>query len=252
MGLVKKDRESLEWPFGAIPLARDEIHEKIIKMMKQETRGKALNVPTGTGVLADRLRKMGFEVSCCDINPSFFSVPDLKIEIGDLNQSLPYSEECFDYVVCLDGIEHLENPYNAIREFRRILKKGGRIYLSTPNYLNIERRFRFLLLGTFSKIPTHEVVKEIWKDSLSMVHLSPIPYSLLKFAMEHYGFRILAVEKDRSKSRLYWLIPIVWGIRLYSRFLSKEKWEFYRLNETLKDEILMGGNTLILIAEKLA
>ncbi len=250
MGLTKKEREPLEWPFGPIPFSRNEIHEKIIEMMEQEPRGKVLDVPTGTGVLADRLRKMGFEVFCCDINSSFFSVPDLKVEIGDLNQTLPYPDEYFNYVVCLDGIEHLENPYNAVREFGRIVKKGGRIYLSTPNYLNIERRFRFLLMGTFSKIPTHEVVKEICTLFLSMVHLSPIHYPLLKFAMEHYGFRILRLERDKVKRRMRWLLPMVWLIRLYGIFASNKIREIYRLNETMQDEIIMGGNTLILVGEK--
>jgi len=250
MGLIKRDREPLEWSFGPIPLSRNEIHEKVVEMMNQEPRGRLLDVPTGTGILADRLRKMGFEVSCCDISPSFFSIPDLKMEIGDLNRELPYPDGSFEYVICLDGIEHLENPYNAIREFRRILKKGGRVYLSIPNYLNIERRLRFLFMGTFSKLPTHKVVREIWKNDLSMTHLSPLGYPLLKFAMEHYGFRILQLERDKYKKRMYLLLPIVWLIRLYGRFAPQKKKELYRINETLLNEIILGGNTLILVGEK--
>jgi SAM-dependent methyltransferase len=250
MILVERNSANLEWTYGALPFARGETHDKVIQMMDKEPRGRVLDVPTGTGILADRLRKMGFEVSCCDINPSFFSVSDLKIEIGDLNQSLPYPNDFFDYLVCLEGIEHTENPSNAIREFQRILKKGGKFFLSTPNFLNIERRLRFLFTGTFSKIPSHEAVKNIWKGDLSMAHLSPLGYALLKFIMECYGFRILQLEKDRTKSRMRWLFPMVWGIRLYARFLSKKKWEDYRLNETLSDEILMGGNTLIIVGEK--
>jgi ubiquinone/menaquinone biosynthesis C-methylase UbiE len=88
---------------------------------------------------------MGLDVSCCDINSSYFSVPDLKIELGDLNQSLPYPDNTFDYLVCLDGIEHTESPSNTIREFQRVLRKGGKKFLSTINFLNIERRIRFLL-----------------------------------------------------------------------------------------------------------
>lgn len=218
--------------------------------MDKESRGKVLDVPTGTGVLADRLRKMGFEVSCCDINPSFFSVPDLKIEIGDLNQSLPYSDDSFDYLICLDGIEHTENPSNAIREFQRVLKKGGKIFLSTPNFLNIERRIRFLFTGTFSKIPSHEVIKNIWKGDLAMAHLSPLGYPLLKFIMECYGFRILRLEKDRPKHKMVWLLPFVWLIRLYGRLASEKRRDLYRLNETTRDEIILGGNTLIIVGEK--
>jgi ubiquinone/menaquinone biosynthesis C-methylase UbiE len=248
--LPEGNHRDINWTYGAVPLARDEIHDKVIEMMDKEPRGKVLDVPTGTGILADRLRKKEFDVSCCDINPSYFSVPDLKIEIGDLNQSLPYPGDTFDYLICLDGIEHTENPSNAIREFQRVLKKGGKILLSTPNFLNIERRLRFLFTGTFSKIPSNEVIKNIWNGDITMAHLSPLGYPLLKFIMEWHGFRILQVEKDRIKPRMKWLLPMVWIIRFYGRFFSKEKRELYRLDETLSNEIIMGGNTLIIVGEK--
>lgn len=85
-----------------------------------------------------------------------------------------------------------------------------------------------------------------------MAHLSPMGYPLLKFALEHYGFRILRLEKDRSKPRMILLWPLAWIIRLYGRVASKKRREAYRLNETLSDEILMGGNTLIIVGEKVA
>lgn len=123
-----------------VPLSRDEIHGKVIEMIGKEPRGNVLDVQTGTGILAGRLRKIRFEVCGCDINPSYFSVPGLGIKVGDLNHDLPFPPESFDYVVCIEGLEHLENPLNAIREFSRLLKPGGRVFLSLPNYLNIERR----------------------------------------------------------------------------------------------------------------
>ncbi|HMK52202.1 MAG TPA: class I SAM-dependent methyltransferase [Thermodesulfobacteriota bacterium] len=248
--MTKREIPKIEWTFGALPFAMDKTHDKVIGMMDQEPRGKVLDVPTGTGILADRLRKMGFEMSCCDINPSFFSVPDLKVDIGDLNQSLPYADDSFDYLICLEGIEHTENPSNAIREFQRILKKGGKIFISTPNFLNIERRIRFFFTGNFSKIPSHEAIRDIWKGDLCMAHLSPLGYSLLKFIMEWYGFRILRLEKDQPKRKIAWLLPFVWLIRLYGRMASKKRREAYRLDETLSDEIILGGNTLIIMAEK--
>jgi ubiquinone/menaquinone biosynthesis C-methylase UbiE len=240
----------IEWTYGAIPLGRNETHDKVVEMMEKEFRGKVLDVPTGTGILAARLRKMGFEVSCCDINDSYFSIPDLKIELGDLNQTLPYPDNAFDYLVCLDGIEHTENPFNAIREFHRMVKKEGKLFISLPNYLNIERRLRFLFTGSFSKIPSHGVVREVWKGDFSMSHLSPLTYPLLKFVLEHYGFRIVRLERDREKRKMKWLLPFVWLIRLGGRFASKERREAYRLEETVSEDIIMGGNTLILVAQK--
>jgi len=248
--LAGPNHSDVQWSFGAVPLSRGETHDKVVQMMGNEPRGKVLDVPTGTGILADRLKKMGFEVSCCDINPSYFSVPDLKMEIGDLNQSLPYPDQFFDYLVSVDGIEHTENPSNAIREFARVLRKGGKIFLTTANFLNIERRLRFLFRGSLSKIPRHETAQNRCEGDLSMAHISPLIFTLLKFILEYNGFRILRVEKDKTKPRMKWLLPIVWIIRLCGFFVSKESREFYRLDETLSDEIIMGGNTLIIVGEK--
>ena len=239
-----------KWIFGAVPLSRDEIHDKVIEMMDKEPRGRVLDVPTGTGILADRLRKRGFEVSCCDINPSYFSISDLALEIGDLNHSLPYSSTSFDFIICVEGIEHLENPFNAVREFSRLLKTKGKIFLSLPNYLNIERRLRFLITGLFSKIPSPKKLGKDRFENLWMLHLTPLTYPILKLVMEHSGFKILLIEKDKEKKRMKWLLPIVWGIRCYCLFWSKEKKKDYHLEDTLSPQLIMGGNTLILVAEK--
>jgi SAM-dependent methyltransferase len=247
---MEEERARLQWNYGAVPLGRDETHDRVVEMLERERRGKVLDVPCGTGILGDRLRRMGFEVSCCDINPSYFSVPELRLDVGDLNRSLPYGDHSFDYLTCLDGIEHTENPWNAIREFQRVLKRSGKLFISLPNYLNIERRLRFLFTGSFSKIPSHETVREVWKGDLSMSHLTPLTYPLLKFVLEYYGFRVLYLERDREKQRMKWLLPLVWLIRLGGRLASKKRREAYRLDETMIDEIIMGGNTLIIVGER--
>ena len=41
----------------------------------------------------------------------------------------------FDTVISCESIEHLDRPRQACDEFARILKPGGRLYLTTPNYL---------------------------------------------------------------------------------------------------------------------
>jgi hypothetical protein len=83
-----------------------------------------------------------------------------------------------------------------------------------------------------------------------MAHLSPLGYPLLKFILECHGFRILRLEKDRPKPKIVWLLPFVWAIRLYGRLASKKRREAYRLDETTRDEIVLGGNTLIIVGEK--
>ena len=137
-------------------LARNGVHERVIAYLADKPRGSVLDVPTGQGVLAKRLHETGFTVSCCDIDTSQFLAKELSVDQGDLNGRLPYGNEEFDYVCFLEAIEHTENPYNAVREVARVLKKGGVLALSTPNYLNIERRIKFLITGFFTKPVSHE------------------------------------------------------------------------------------------------
>jgi len=231
-------------------LARGETHDWVIQYLSKEKKGSLLDAPAGTGALAIHLKDMGFAVSCCDINPSIFSVQDIEIKKGDLNQSLPYPSDSFDFITCIEGLEHLENPFNAIREFHRLLKPRGRLFLSLPNYLNIERRLRFLITGLFSKIPSPKKLGKERFDNLWMLHLTPLTYPTLKLALEHWGFKIITVGKEKQKKRMRWLLPIFWGIRFYCLFWPKGKREEYHLEETLSPLLIMGGNALIIVAEK--
>jgi len=51
--------------------------------------------------------------------------------IGDLRK-LPFSDECFDYAVCIQTMEHISDPMIVTNEIGRILKPGARYYLSAP------------------------------------------------------------------------------------------------------------------------
>lgn len=231
-------------------LARSETHDWVLGALSKERKGTLLDIPAGTGALAVRLRDIGFSVSCCDINPHIFSVQDIGFKKGDLSQSLPYPSESFDFITCIEGLEHVENPFNAVREFYRLLTPGGKLFVSLPNYLNIERRLRFLITGLFSKVPSPRRLGKERFDDLSMLHINNLTYPILKLILEHSGFKILHLDRNKKKKRMKWLLPVVWAIRFYCVFWSKEKREEYHLKETLSPQLMMGGNTLILVAQK--
>jgi len=111
---------------------------------------------------------------------------------------------------------------------------------------------RFLITGLFSKIPSPKKIGKDRFDHLWMLHLIPLTYPTLKLFLEHTGFEILAVAKDKEKKRMVWLSPVVWLIRLYCLFWPKEKREECHLDETLSPALIMGGNTLILAARRKA
>lgn len=54
-------------------------------------------------------------------------------KVADI-QCIPYETETFDTVISCETIEHVTNPRIAVRELARVLKRGGRLFLTTPNY----------------------------------------------------------------------------------------------------------------------
>ena len=49
-------------------------------------------------------------------------------------QHIGLPDASVDTVISCETIEHLPDPVQALREFRRVLRPGGRLILTTPNY----------------------------------------------------------------------------------------------------------------------
>lgn len=55
--------------------------------------------------------------------------------VGGDAQALPHPDASFDTIISCETIEHVPDPGQAVREFARVLRPGGRLFLTTPNYL---------------------------------------------------------------------------------------------------------------------
>jgi SAM-dependent methyltransferase len=45
---------------------------------------------------------------------------------------MPFEDESFDCLICTEVLEHVPDPFAVLRELFRILKPGGRVFLTTP------------------------------------------------------------------------------------------------------------------------
>ena len=238
-------------------MAREGAHETVEEILRDEKRGRLLDVPAGHGALAVRLRQIGFDVSGCDLYPQIFDVKDIEIKAGNLDGRLPYDDASFECVVCIEGLEHIENPANAIREFSRLLKPEGTLVVSVPNIMNIEERLKWLFTGYTShfKPLSSQFLKSISRDYGGMeevaLHVNAISYSEVRYLLEQSGFELKSVHVDQKKKNSWLFFPIVALIRLAGRFSSESKRRERWTEELNADEVLLGGNTLIFKAKKL-
>lgn len=92
--------------------------------------GRVLDIGCGRQPLRQFLR------SECDYvgldHPQTGSLYESRPSIHADARSLPFPDQAFDTVVCLEVLEHLSEPHEALCEARRVLKSDGRMILSTP------------------------------------------------------------------------------------------------------------------------
>jgi ubiquinone/menaquinone biosynthesis C-methylase UbiE len=65
-------------------------------------------------------------------------------EVGDI-QRIAHPDSSFDTVVSCETIEHVPDPRRAVDELARVLRPGGRLFLTAPNYLGTMGLYRIYL-----------------------------------------------------------------------------------------------------------
>ncbi len=103
---------------------------------------RVLDVGCGGGLLSEALAKEGAQVVAIDLAPELVKVARLhRLESGvevdyrvqaveALADEAPAS---FDAITCMEMLEHVPDPAAIIAACERLLKPGGRLFLSTLN-----------------------------------------------------------------------------------------------------------------------
>lgn len=82
-----------------------------------------------------------------------------EFQTADITKKLPFEDSSFDAVICVEVIEHLKHYESTLKEFKRILKKGGKLILTTPNYFSFWPIIEWIWSSRFFKNPHLHVSK---------------------------------------------------------------------------------------------
>ena len=200
-----------------------------IDQNQHDLRGKhCIDIPAGTGVSSDLLKQVGAKVSAYDLFPEFFQVEGIDCRTADLTQTLPIADQTADYVLCQEGIEHIPNQLDLLSEFNRILKPGGRLVLTTPNYSNLLSRTSYLLGETenYKLMPPNEL-DSIWHDSSGQAqhniyygHIFLIGIQKLRLLSKIAGFTIKSIVTTKYCRTALALFPLQYPFILLSQINS--------------------------------
>lgn len=124
--------EEKHWWF----LARRNILEALLYKLQKSS--KILEVGCGGGSLLKELQQKGYKnAGGLDISKKAVAVCKKRgvknVKVADA-VATGYSAGSMDAVIASDVLEHIENEEKALKEWNRILKKGGKLLLFSPAF----------------------------------------------------------------------------------------------------------------------
>jgi len=110
----------------------------------KRSKGKFLDIGCGTGVFLKELQTAGWEVHGVDISEKAIAVAREKlglknVKVGTL-EGVRYPDEFFDVINMSHLIEHLPDPLGTLKEVKRVLRFGGCLVVTTPNFASVGAR----------------------------------------------------------------------------------------------------------------
>ncbi len=149
--------------------------KKLAALLRYKRGGKLLDIGCAFGFVMEEFQRdfavFGLDVSEYAIEHALHDVPRKNMLVHDVEKDLPFPDDYFDAVTCFDVLEHVRRPEIVVRNMRRHLKRGGILFISTPNR-NILRRLFFSLFDRMehhiSMMPKKKVERMLARNGFVM------------------------------------------------------------------------------------
>lgn len=171
-------------PLGALSALfpeKRELMEAAAMHLRAEHRGRALEIGCGNGNTLEQLSAIGWEAWGLDLDAEAIAGArqrlSLDLRVGTLEEQ-GYPDEHFDCVGSVHTFEHLPDFASSLHECHRILRRGGHLVVSTPNW----------------KSATHRRFGPAWRGLEPPRHLFLFTRQTLALALVEAGFRVLEVR----------------------------------------------------------
>ncbi|MFC2174805.1 class I SAM-dependent methyltransferase [archaeon] len=201
--------------------------DTLVNMCDIKKGDKVLNIGCGIGTASVYLAKKGMHVTGIDINPKMVRhakdrakrkgmEKSTKFVVADA-QSLPFKTGEFDAVVMESVMVFVPNKQKAMKEIKRVLKKGGSVGLNEV---------------TWKKKPPQRIVDYIHR---AIGGIEPLTKGGWIALFEKAGFTKVQARTPKESmlslmlGELTWLDPmtsIKAGIALFKMMFRKEVWGY--------------------------
>lgn len=167
----------------------ENLHEKSLEIIKKNfhSKIKILDLATGEGALAKRLKDSGYDVVVTSWNDKVKYLTD-DVKVYNLNLDKPFDETCFNgekfaCVTAVEIIEHLASPLNFLLNLQQVLLPGALVIVTMPNVESLISRMQILYRGFPNSFSGEEVRRNR--------HISMLNSHTCKYIFGLSGFNII-------------------------------------------------------------
>ena len=190
------------------------IRDDLIQLIPSSASGyNVLEIGCGTGATLKKLKDIGIATSTTgiELNPlkqnHYDSIDYLFLDNIETMEFSPSLKDAFDIILVGDVLEHLIDPWTALKKINNLLKMDGKIIMSIPNIRHYSALKSIFLNGDF---------KYTQDGILDQTHLR---FFAKKNIIELIAGANLEIERLTSqfdqedfKSKKYWLNRLTFGI----------------------------------------
>lgn len=195
-------------------------------------KGKSIiDFPAGNGVTSKIIQDIGATPLAFDLFPEYFKVDDIECKQSNIEDGIPIDKSTGDALICQEGIEHFPNQLQALQEFNRVLKKEGKLLITTPNYSNLKSRFSYLVSES-EKAPSYMPPNEldsVWMSDPAISkevyygHIFLIGAQKLRVLAKLSGFKLKKVHYTTMKLSNLFLFILFYPTILISNWWTYQK-----------------------------
>lgn len=204
-------------------------YEELLDTMEPFRKtNKLLDVGCGIGYFLEVAKKRGWEVYGTEYTDEAIRICEekgLTMNKGKLNPE-NYDLGQFDIITSFEVIEHINNPNEELNNFHQLLRSGGLVYVTTPNF-NSLLRYRLKAAYNVITYPEHlsyytpRTLKKLFRKngftSLKVV-TTGISLTRLKTSSGKSDQGIISENSDDEKIRTK--MESKWHLQLAKRFVN--------------------------------